>query len=52
MKKEKITHTGGVPFILRTLVDAGLTDKDCDLELISYGGAPSGEDFILVLRAV
>lgn len=33
-----------VPFIVRTLIDAGLTEKDCSLEAMSFGGAPSGEN--------
>lgn len=50
-KTEGVTHLGGVPSIMRSLLDAGLTNKDCDFQRISYGGAPSGPTLIQNIAA-
>ncbi|KAL8276534.1 hypothetical protein RQP46_011082 [Phenoliferia psychrophenolica] len=40
LKKEQITSYGGVPFLTRALIDAGVTEKDRLIEGFSFGGAP------------
>ncbi|KAM0755698.1 AMP-dependent synthetase and ligase [Meredithblackwellia eburnea MCA 4105] len=38
--REKITSIGGVTFLARSLIDAGVSEKDCMLEGLSFGGSP------------
>lgn len=40
-----LTFYNRVPFVLRSLLDAGLSSSGSALESISYGGAPSGPCF-------
>lgn len=41
IEEERVTITGGVPFIALSLLDQGRSRDVSSLELISYGGAPS-----------